>query len=172
MERVNEMSPRCTQPAPGRARTQTGISRAPVQSKALSKMTGHFLNSCGRYTKNFAFDPSPFKRQGKERKESLRRGGSPFPTPCCLQAAPYPTEICKVSCSCAWVKLLRMEPLLDVLAGGCAECRVWLPSPGAEISEGALSDAPYPLQILAPVGSCFSAGTGCPRPGRWYVFRF
>lgn len=74
------MSPRCTQPAPGRARTQTGISRAPVQSKALSKMTGHFLNSCGRYTKNFAFDPSPFERQGKERKESFRGGLlSPLP---------------------------------------------------------------------------------------------
>lgn len=72
MERVNEMSPRYTQPALGRARTQTGISRAPIQSKALSKMTGHFLNSCGPYTKNFALDPSPFKRQRKERKESLR----------------------------------------------------------------------------------------------------
>lgn len=115
---------KCTQPAPGRAGTHTGISRAPMQSKALSQMTGHFLN-----TKNLGLDPSPFKRQGKERKENLLGHLlSPLPV-CCLQAATYPMEICKVSCSCAQVRLPGVEQLLDVRAGGCAECRVQLPSP-------------------------------------------
>lgn len=113
---------KCTQPAPGRAGTYTGIFRAPIQSKALSKMTGHFLN-----TKNLGLDPPPFKRQGKERKENLLGHLlSPLPV-CCLQAATYPMEICKVSCSCAQVRLPGVEQLLDVRAGGYAECRVQLP---------------------------------------------
>lgn len=60
--------PRPVQPVPGPGH-KLGSPGSP--SRALSKMTGHFLNSCAPYTEVFMLDLFPSKRQGKERTESL-----------------------------------------------------------------------------------------------------
>lgn len=119
-------------------------------------MTGHFLNSCALYTKVFVLHFF-FSSKGKGKKEQkvswvgyYLTQASPFPTSCFLQAAPYPTGICKVSCSYAQVRLPGVEQLLDVLVRGYAEPR--LPSP---VSEGTVSSFFSPLQILAPLGVAF-----------------
>lgn len=158
MDRVSKESPTLHAASSFLARPGHKLASPGSPSKALSNMTVHFLNSCGPNTKTFCVRSFPFQkaREGKNRKLLelvLSSSGIPFPTPSCLQAALYPVEICRVSCSCAQVRLPGTKQLLGVL-----QVAVQSPdsSPRALRSQRLPSATPpTPLQFLVWLGAAF-----------------